>query len=179
MKNSVAEQIKIRRKALNLNQDELAHRAHIPDRTYQDYEGGKRPIPSDRIPDIAKALECTIAELFGELPPASAPVAISPEIQAVIDATVKAAVAAALEDRAKIEEMLRLTIEGNEAEIGRLESHIKSIEHMSRYKKERAVDPHDEIRKGYAAELLEAEKLVESQSDSSSSSSSSESVKRK
>lgn len=126
----------------------------------------------------------SVAEAFGKspweilrLPPPSN--AIPPEIQAIIDASVKAAVAAALAERTKKEEALNLIIEAKDAEIGRLETHIETIQKMSRHKKDRAVDPHDEIRKGYAAELLEAEKLVESQSDSSSSSSSSESVKRK
>lgn len=48
---------------MGLNQDDLADKAGVPSRTYQDYEAGKRSIPSDRLVAIAAALGCSLSDL--------------------------------------------------------------------------------------------------------------------
>lgn len=61
--SDVSDRIKSRRKAKWRRQDDFAHAAGIPSRTYQDYENGVRDIPSERLLKIARALECELSDL--------------------------------------------------------------------------------------------------------------------
>lgn len=64
----MGERIKIRRKALNISQAELADKLNRQQKTVSQWETGTNYLQTKDIPEIANALECDIAYLFCELP---------------------------------------------------------------------------------------------------------------
>lgn len=64
--NTIAERITLRRKELNMTQKELAEKLEISDKTVSRWETGKQIPDALAMPEIAKALDIKIGELYGE-----------------------------------------------------------------------------------------------------------------
>lgn len=56
------------RKSRKLTQRTIAERLDVSEAQVSRWESGKDNIPGGRIPDIATAYQCSIAEIFGETP---------------------------------------------------------------------------------------------------------------
>ena len=69
----VGERIRERRKALGLNQDELAELASLNRVTVAKYESGKVEPGAQALSRIADALEMTVDQILGREPPAEPP----------------------------------------------------------------------------------------------------------
>lgn len=63
--NIIAENIARRRKKLGMTQKELAEKLDISDKTLSRWETDKQVPDALMIPEIAKALELSISELYG------------------------------------------------------------------------------------------------------------------
>ncbi|QYC09322.1 helix-turn-helix domain-containing protein [Brevundimonas nasdae] len=61
----IAENIDSRRAALGLSQVQLADVLGVSFQQVQKYLAGKNRVPSDKMPALAKALRCSIGELYG------------------------------------------------------------------------------------------------------------------
>ncbi len=64
--NTIAEKIVSQRKELNMTQKELAEKLEISDKTVSRWETGKQIPDALAMPEIAKVLEISIGELYGE-----------------------------------------------------------------------------------------------------------------
>lgn len=62
--DDLASKIRDRRKSLGMTQADFAEKIDIPNRTFQNYETGRNSIPANILPQIAKALECSVADLY-------------------------------------------------------------------------------------------------------------------
>ena len=63
--NMIAENIARRRKELGMTQKELAERLNISDKTLSRWETDKQVPDALMIPEIARALDMSIAEIYG------------------------------------------------------------------------------------------------------------------
>src|SRR5690606_30746405 len=72
------------RKAKRLTQRTIAERLDVSEAQVSRWENGKDNIPGGRIPDVASAYECSIAEIFGEAPIRQPTAGISPEVAASV-----------------------------------------------------------------------------------------------
>ena len=65
------------RKAKRLTQRAIAERLDVSEAQVSRWESGKDNIPGGRLPDVARAYECTIGEMFGEVPHVTPPARVS------------------------------------------------------------------------------------------------------
>jgi len=72
------------RKSRKLTQRTIAERLDVSEAQVSRWESGKDNIPGGRIPDIAAAYECSIAEIFGEAAIQQPTVGIPAEVAASV-----------------------------------------------------------------------------------------------
>ena len=58
--------IKAHRLAVNKSQRQLGEEVGVEQNTVSQWESGTRKPPSDKLPALARALDCTIDELFAD-----------------------------------------------------------------------------------------------------------------
>lgn len=58
--------IKVHRLAVNKSQRQLGEEVGVEQNTVSQWESGTRKPPSDKLPALARALDCTIDELFAD-----------------------------------------------------------------------------------------------------------------
>lgn len=58
--------VKDKRMSLNMTQDELAQKLNIQRSTVSMWETGEAMPRADKLPELARILQCDIADLFGD-----------------------------------------------------------------------------------------------------------------